>query len=72
MVMLNISEALAAKLDAYAKREGRSIEDILETLITEYSRIPPDERNIEEQSAAMESIGGLFDDDVTDTFTDRR
>ena len=66
MVTLTISEGLAAKLDAYAKQTGQSVEDMLETLFSAYSRLPPDQRNMEEQSAAMAAISGMFDDEVSD------
>jgi len=66
MVTLTISEALAAKLNAYAEREGRSLEDMLEKLVMEYDQTPPEERDIDEQSAAMEAISGLFDNEATD------
>ena len=66
MVALNISETLAATLDAYAKREGRSVEALLEKLLAEYNWLPPSERTIEEQSAALAAMSGLFDDEVTD------
>jgi len=64
VVALNISEALADKLKAYTEREGRSLEAMLEKLLIDYNRAPPEERDIDEQSAAMEAISGLFDDEA--------
>ena len=66
MVTLNIPESLATKLSVYADREGRSMEAMLEKLILEYDQTPPEARDLAAQSAAMEAISGLFDDDATD------
>jgi hypothetical protein len=66
MVTLSISGSLAATLNTYAEREGHSLEHMLEKLLIEYNRTPPEERDIDEQAAAMEAISRLFDDEVTD------
>jgi hypothetical protein len=44
VVTLNISGELAARFNAYTKREGRSLEAMLEKLLIEYNRTPPKDR----------------------------
>lgn len=64
MATLIIDEELARKLRQLAEREQRPIEDVLRAMVDRYESKPSAEQN-----AALESLIGMFDDDVTDLST---
>lgn len=64
MATLIIDEELARKLRQLAEREQRPIEDVLRAMVDRYESKPSAEQN-----ATLESLIGMFDDDVTDLST---
>lgn len=59
MADLIIGEALAQRLREIAARENRSVEDVIETMVEEYTpQVSSDE--------ALLAMDGMFDDDITD------
>jgi hypothetical protein len=70
MVAIQVTKALAAKLNAVAKAQGTSIEAVLEEFEVQHlSRSLEDgfgERAVEQQQAARIAVAGIFDDDVSD------
>ncbi|MHB8628123.1 MAG: hypothetical protein ACYDBJ_20075 [Aggregatilineales bacterium] len=67
MVALQISEALAAKLETYAKIEQRPVAVVLENMAARYQPEPaasPEEGS--DESASLDAFIGMVEADVTD------
>jgi hypothetical protein len=65
MVAIVIHEELAERLHAIARRENRTVEDVLSDLLDRYAAQPDmsvDESLVDPLAAMI----GMFDDDITD------
>ncbi|MBN1563144.1 MAG: hypothetical protein JXA10_04850 [Anaerolineae bacterium] len=56
---LVLSKKMAEQLQAIAKREKRSVEDILDSMLKMYNAV----------SEPLAAMDGMFDDDITDLST---
>ncbi len=67
MVALQISEALAAKLESYAKIEHKPVEVVLEEMTARYHPEPPTTPDPgSNEGASLDDFIGMVEADVTD------
>jgi hypothetical protein len=71
MTILTIKDDLAAQLDKIAQTEQRSVEDVLRSALDLYASLPQDMGTKVPMTSneVLESMDGMFDDDITDLST---
>ncbi len=66
MINFMLPDEIARQLEEVAKIEKRPVEEVLVSMVKQYT---PQPYSQEESDAAFESIIGIFDDDITDLST---
>jgi len=66
MINIMLPDEIARQIEAVAKLENRPIEEVVASMVRQYT---PQPYSQEGSDAAFEAIFGIFDDDVTDMST---
>jgi hypothetical protein len=66
MINIQLPDEIARRLEIVARLENRSVEEVVASMVEQYTPQPYSQA---ESDAAFEAIFGIFDDDVTDMST---